>query len=286
MKKLVISLLSFLFVFAFCSPNLWAEDVAPKVQPEGAVTQAVPEAVLHQTAPEAVVPQKAPDVLTQAQELIDKGGLKNYKQALDLCVTAVKKDPNSFRANWMAAQACREYGLETEHLDLAGWKDICIKYSKIGRKHAEKAIKLEPKKPNGYYYYGMNVGIYADAVSIITALKEGLKDKTQKNFETAYQLGKTFDSGGPIVAIGRFWQVLPWPLGDKDKAMEYYKEYQKTKFYNTPDGMECHIYMAEILMDKWGGTPKKEAKKLLNQASKLTNDKYWQNRIKELLDDI
>lgn len=278
MKKSVVSLLSFLFVVALCLPNLWAEDVAPKAVSEAktAVTNAAPE----------VATPKAPDVLAQAEELMDKEGLKNYKKALDLCQEAVKKNPKSFKANWMYAKACREYGLEVEHLELAGWKDICIKYSKIGRKHAETAIKLEPKKPNGYYYYGMNVGIYADAVSILTALKEGLKDKTQHNFETAYKLDKTFDNGGPIVAIGRFWQVLPWPLGDKDKAMEYYEEYKKTKAYKTSDGMECHVYMAEILMDKWGSKPKKEAEKLLKQASKLTNDKYWQKRIKDLLDDI
>ena len=41
--------------------------------------------------------------------------------------------------------------------------------------YAQKAIDLEPNKPEGYYYYGLSVGIYADGVSVLTALREGLK---------------------------------------------------------------------------------------------------------------
>ena len=130
MKKSVISLLSFLFVVALCSPCLWAEDVLPKAEPEAAVTEAASEAVLPQTAPEAVVTPKAPDVLTQAAELMEKEGLKNYKQALDLCMEAVKKNPNGFKANWMAAKACRKYGMETQELELADWKDTCKNFGK------------------------------------------------------------------------------------------------------------------------------------------------------------
>jgi hypothetical protein len=37
-------------------------------------------------------------------------------------------------------------------------------------KYAQKAGELDPAKPEGYYYYGLNVGIYSDGVSIFTAL--------------------------------------------------------------------------------------------------------------------
>jgi hypothetical protein len=281
---------------AIKTPEESIPEAAPlAVEAEEVVTEAVlptePEAVVEEVVgtvepPVVVPPPPAPkDDLTIAAELIEMEGLANYKKALDLCMKAVEKDPNNFKANWLCAEACREYGLETEHLDLDDWKDICIKYSTLGRKCAEKAITLQPRKPNGYYFYGLNVGIYADAVSIFTALKEGLKNKTQENFEIAYKLDKTFDTGGPIVAIGRFWHVLPWVAGgDEDKALEFYREYQKTEFFSTPDGLEGHIYLAEILMDS--RKTKEEAKQLLQEASKLTNDKFWQNRIKELNDDM
>ena len=83
---------------------------------------------------------------------------------------------------------------------------------------AEKAITLAPDKVEGYYYYGLSVGIYSDGVSILTALSEGLKNKTQQSFETAYKIDKTYNRGGPMLSLGRFWTVLPWPMNDEDKA--------------------------------------------------------------------
>ncbi len=68
-------------------------------------------------------------------------------------------------------------------------------------------------------------------MSIFTALKEGLKDKTQTSFETAYGIDKNFNKGGPILSLGRFWAVLPWPLKDKKKSLEYYREFQTTPFF-------------------------------------------------------
>ena len=275
MKKLVISLLAFFLGVALCSPSLWAGDVLPQTEPEGAVTQA---------ALEAVVTQKAPDVLTQAQELMDKGGLKNYKKALDLCMAAVKKKPNSFKANWMAAKACRYYGAYTQELYLEDWKDTCRLYGKKGMEYAEKAIALNPKHVEGHYWYGMNAGIYTDSVSIITALIEGLKNKVQISFETAYKYDKYYDIGGPIAALGRFWAILPWPLNDKKLAMKYYQEFYKTKFFGLPYTVQFHVYFAELLMEK--RKTRKEAKALLEQVPKISKKKYWRNQAKQLLDDM
>ena len=102
---------------------------------------------------------------------------------------------------------------------------------KKGMGYAQKAIDMQPDKPNGYYWYGVNVGIYSDGVSILTALKEGLKDKTQNSFEKAYQLDKMYEEAGAILALGRFWYVLPWPLNDKELSEKYYREYQKNPIF-------------------------------------------------------
>lgn len=227
------------------------------------------------------------DGWSKAQALIDAGGVDNCKKALDLCMEEVKKDPNGFQANWMAAQACREYGLAVKKSEAPGWEKICKEYGKKGMNFAEKAITIDPSKPQGYYWYGTSVGIYSDGVSILTALKEGLKDKTQNSLETVYKIDKTYDKYGAVGALGRFWQVLPWPLNDKDKSLEYYREYQKTKFYNDPDTVEIRIYLAEILKD--GKKTKEEARTLLTEAVKITDaskDTYWNKRAKELLTEL
>jgi len=268
--------------------------VAPPVVPEEVVTEEVapiePEAVVEEVVvevepPVVVPPPPAPkDDLTIAAELIDMKGLENYKKALDLTTAAAKKDPNSFKANWMAAESCRKYGMDAQELDLADWKDTCKLYGKKGMAYGEKAIALNPKKADGYYWYGMNVGIYADATSILTALKEGLKDKTQNSFETAYKIDKKYDKAGPIAALGRFWFVLPWPLNDDDLSLEYYREYQQTEFFAIPDTAQVNVHIAELLMES--GSTEREAKTLLEQVPKLTKNKYWNDKAKALLEDM
>ena len=255
--------------------------VAAEQPPAAMEIPAVEEAPAVAVQPPPPAPK---DDLTIAAELIDKKGLENYKKALELCEAAVKKEPNSFKANWMAAQACRLYGMEAQELGLSDWKDICKLYGKKGMAYAEKAIQLNPKAVNGYFWYGMDVGIYADSVSILTALKEGLKDKTQNSFETAYKIDKYYEDAGPIAALGRFWAVLPWPLNDDDKAMEYFREYQKTKFFGTEDNVQVNVYFAELLMDS--RKTKDEAIQMLKQVPRISNNKYWNDQAKKLLDEM
>lgn len=262
MKKMAVMLLVVFGVVVFCGADSWAEEGI---------------AATTQTA----------DVWSQAQALIDKGTVDACKQGLDICLEAVKKDPGGFQANWMAAQACREYGLAAKKSETNGWEEICKEYGKKGMTYAEKAISVDPSKPNGYFWYGTSVGIYSDGVSILTALKEGLKDKTQNSFETAYKIDKSYEKHGPVGSLGRFWQVLPWPLNDEDKSIEYFREYQKTKSYNDPDTVEIRIYLAEIL--KESSDTKDESKTLLNEAVKITDasgDRYWNKRAKELLAEM
>jgi hypothetical protein len=123
-------------------------------------------------------------------------------------------------------------------------------------------------------------------VGLITALKEGLKNKTQENLKKAYEIDKDFENGGPIVALGRFWQVVPWPYNDKDRALELYREFQKTEYFKTAHGVAAHVYMAEILMDKWGSEPKEEARDLLKEAISLTDNPYWEKKARQMIDEL
>jgi hypothetical protein len=280
---LVVSLGILFLSVALCCPNLWAEDILPQADPDGVVIQSNP----------VVVPPKAPDVLVQAQEIMDlaqeqelleKVGLENFKKALGLCMKALKKDPDNFKANWMAAKACWFYGMYAQELYLADWKDICRLYGKMGMGYAEKAIALSPKRVEGHFWYGMNVGIYSDSVLLITAFIEGLKSKVQNSFETAYNIDKYYEHGGPIAALGRFWAVLPWPFKDKKLAMKYYQEFHKTKFFGLSYTVQFNIYYAELLMDN--RKTRDEAKALLEQVPKISKNKYWRAQAKQLLEDL
>ncbi len=228
-------------------------------------------------------PLMAEDFVTQADQIFNQGGVDNYKKAIVLYQKALSENPDSYEANWKAARAFREYGHKAKSQKIEGWKKICAEYGKTGMKFAKKAVELEPGKPDGHYYYGLSVGIYSDGVSIFTALSEGLKDKTQSSFEKTYDIDNMYKKAGPMLSLGRFWAVLPWPLRDRKKALKYYREYQATEFFET--NMEAHVYIGELLIQLGGETKKTEAKKYLKKAAE-TEDPYFRDKAKALLSKI
>lgn len=261
-----------------------AAEAGDALDTEEVVSEAEEAAEAAVEAVKEAAPPAPADPLDIAEELIKEGGLENTKKALDLSLEAVKKAPRNYRANYMAAWSCRAYANAVKKTERQGWKEVCKEWGKKGMNYAEKAIELNPDGVEGYFWYGTNVGIYSDGVSILTALREGLKDKTQNSFETVYKKDKTYQKGGSIVALGRFWFVLPWPLNDKDKSMEYFREFQKTKFYRDPKVPEFNVYFAELLMDSRG--TRAEAKALLQDLPTFSDDKYWNKKAKELLSDL
>ena len=222
----------------------------------------------------------AADYVAQADRLFDQGGLENYKQAIDLYKKALAGNQDDYEANWKCARALREYGDTARTEKVEGWKEICAKYGKEGMKYAQKATEIKPERPDGYYYYGLSVGVYSDGVSIFKALSEGLKDKTQSSFEKTYALNKLYKEAGPMIALGRFWQVLPWPMRDRKKSLKYYREYQTTEYF--ADNMEVHVYLGELLIQIGGDKNKAEAKGYLEKAAN-SDDAFYRERAKELM---
>ncbi|MGD9416734.1 MAG: hypothetical protein PVJ18_17395 [Desulfobacterales bacterium] len=221
----------------------------------------------------------AVDYLAQADKIYDQGGVENFKKSIDLYIKAVEQDPNDYEAAWKCARAHREYADKAKKKGMEGWKKICAQYGKAGMLYAQKAIELKPQRPDGHYYYGLNVGIYSDGVSIFTALREGLKDKTQKSFEKTYEINKMYKEGGPMLSLGRFWAVLPWPLRDREKSLAYYREYQQTQYFAT--NTEAQLFIAELLVQIGGDKNKTEAKGYLETAL-TSEDPYFNDWAKQL----
>ena len=225
----------------------------------------------------------AANALTEADALYDTGGIENYRNAIPLYEKAVAELGDHYEALWKCARAHRDYGNKIKQKGEGDWEDLCAKHGKAGMQYAERAIALEPEKVEGYYYYGLSVGIYSDGVSILTALSEGLKDKTQESFEAAYKIDKKYNRGGPMLSLGRFWFVLPWPMDDEDKSLAYFREFQSAGFIETSD--EGKIYMSELLIDIGGDENEAEARNLL-QAAAQSSEKYFADWAKRLLQEL
>lgn len=195
-----------------------------------------------------------------------------YESAVKLAAAA----PQDYALNWKAAQAARKYGdyLVTE--EITGWKDTARLAAKEGMKYGEIAFKLNPTGIEGWYWYGLCVGTYSDCVSIVKAIAEGLKGKTQMGFENAYKFDKMYDNGGPILSLGRFWQVLPGIAGqDRKKAEQLFDEYIAIFGKNADANSNAWYYRGQLYKDtgrtaqarvdleKAAAMGNKDAKKLL-----------------------
>jgi len=220
----------------------------------------------------------ANDLLEQADALYNRGDVDSMLESIPLYVQAVEVEPESYEANWKCTRAYREYADYYLEHELEGWKNICKEYGKIALGYGEKAKELGPEKVEGHYYYGLSAATYSDGVSIIKALKEGLKGSTQDAFYKAYEIDKMYDTGGPILAIGRFWHKLPFPLNKKKRAETFLEEHHKY-FPDDPEGL---VYYAELLIDR---RKKDEARPLLEKAI-AGDEPYYSKWATELLEDL
>ncbi|MBS3759799.1 MAG: hypothetical protein KGY61_14170 [Desulfobacterales bacterium] len=285
MKKWKMILLMVLISGFLTLPAFSAEDTGvsdEKVLPEASASEEVPKTSASENMQSPAVHQQA--LMEEANSLLKSQEVDKIKQAIPIYEKILKNDPDNYEATWRCAKAYRDYGYRSRLKELSGWEDTCAKYGKKGMKRAKKAIKLNPERAEGYYVYGLSVGVYSNGVGIITALKEGLRTKTKNNLEKAYKIDKSFDKGGPILALGRYYQKVPWPWHDEDKAMQYFRELEGKPYYG--GHVEHYIYPAEILMDQWGGEPKREARSLLKKAIKNTDSPFWKKHIRQLLEDL
>ncbi|MFO8164247.1 MAG: hypothetical protein ACQEQO_01765 [Thermodesulfobacteriota bacterium] len=209
--------------------------------------------------------------------------MEHYKHSIDLYLRVLKVNPNDYEANSKCARAYMRYGEEAKRQAVDGWKKICAEYGKEGMRYAEKAIEQRNEKPGGHYYYGLNAGIYSSGVGVFYALAEGLKGKTQKSLEKAYELNKLYNEAGPTLALGRFWALVPWPYKDREKALTFYREYQKTPYFK--EKAEGKIYLAEVLLELNESENKQEARVLLQQALR-SDEQYFIDWAKRLLNKI
>ena len=83
-----------------------------------------------------------------------------------------------------------------------------------------------------------------------------------------------------MLSLGRFWAVLPWPMRDRDKSLQYYREYQATEYF--ADNLDAHFYIGELLYQIGGKENKAEAKGLLEKAAQ-SEDPYFRDQAQELL---
>lgn len=171
--------------------------------------------------------EKVPELIKYADDILQKSTVTpdgaNVSADMENALLALDKahtlDPKSYEAAWKAARACT--WLADEFYDD---KTKRAHFSGRGAEYARAAIELEPKRVEGYYYSGTNVGLSA-TTKIVGAKFDvpRVRDAEKK----AMQLDASFDRGGPPRVLGSLYaKAPPWPasIGDPDKGVEFLQQ--------------------------------------------------------------
>jgi len=157
-----------------------------------------------------------------AEELIVQGD-KLYAEMKDMATAekakakyqeALLKATDRYDAYWRIARILYYIGSNTEKK-----KSKKIIFSQ-GIYNAEKAVALKPEKPDGYYWLGVNYGVYGEARGVLKSLSlvDDIKDAMNKVIE----LDREYQDGGPDRVLGRVYFKVPGIAGgSKKKSLEH-----------------------------------------------------------------
>ena len=150
--------------------------------------------------------------------------------------------------------------------------------------HAEKAMALEPEKPDAYYWRGVNNGKYGETRGVLKSL--ALVKPIKSDMNKVIELNRAYEEGGPDRVLGRVYFKLPgFAGGSKDKSLEHLL---KSKEYG-PDDALTRVYLADTYLDR---KEVDKAKAELDYVMNLPDDPLWVSAVqqskdlaKELLQD-
>lgn len=159
--------------------------------------------------------------------------------ALDELIATAKHqraaNPESYDVTWRLARAWSWRGFTSE--DDTERRRAAEKALKLGR----KAMALEPNRVEGYFTYAIAAGVYANAIGVAEAFVRRVSVDFEQAMTRACEIDRHFDDGSPLVALGRYYYELPWPLRDLEKSAQLLEEATRAH----PDSTRGHLYLAE-----------------------------------------
>ncbi len=182
--------------------------------------------------------QESEELIAQADELYNQmKDMATAKAALEKYRQALTSAENKYEAYWKIARILYFIGAHTEKK-----KEKKTIFSQ-GIYNAKKAVALEPEKPDGYYWLGVNYGVYGEARGVLKSLF--LVDDIKEAMNKVIELDRSYEDGGPDRVMGRVYFKLPgFAGGNKDKSLEHLK---KSLEYGPEDAL-TRVYLADTLL--------------------------------------
>ena len=163
----------------------------------------------------------------------------NLRKSLELSRKLSGENPGSYETWWRYARSAffvANRASSNREKSAAGYE---------GYEAALKAQKIEPGRADAWYWGACSLGEYGRSCGILNAVTKGIATKIRDQLEKAVRYNRRLNHGGPLVALGRYWYRLPWPMKDIKKSIRYLRESVKVAPYN----LRNHAYLADAYVE-------------------------------------
>jgi hypothetical protein len=86
-------------------------------------------------------------------------------------------------------------------------------------------------------------------MGVVAALRQGIEGKFRENLEYVLRRDPNYDGGSAMMALGRYYHLLPWPKRDKRRALGCLNAALEAN----PTNLTAKVYLAELLADGGAG---------------------------------
>ena len=212
--------------------------------------------------------QSADELVAQADEmLMSLADMDTAKDILAKYETAAETIENKYDVNWKMSRIIYHIGNHTA--DKKMQQEIFSQAIVL----AEKAIALEPEKPDGHYWLAVNNGKFGESKGVMKSL--GMVKPIKESLNKVIELDRTYEEGGADRVLGRvFFKVPGIAGGDKDESLRHLL---KSIEYGPNDPVTLlylgETYLALNEIDK--------AREALDKVVNMVDDGLWVNSIKQ-----
>ncbi len=184
--------------------------------------------------------QEASELMQQADALYaEMQDMATAEEALALYRKALIAAEDKYEAYWKISRIMYFIG---EHMEEKNDRKNTFAQAVY---HAEKAVALQPERPDGYYWRGVNNGKYGETRGVLKSLS--LVKPIKNDMNKVIELDRSYEDGGPDRVLGRVYFKLPgFAGGSKDKSREHL---EMSKEFGPQDAL-TRIYLAETLMEQ------------------------------------
>jgi hypothetical protein len=167
----------------------------------------------------------------------DRENLASARRAAAIWA-AVPPDAHAFDAAWKLARVCYWLGGHAPDNERKSFLEQ-------GIRAGQKAVELQPKKPEGHFWIAANMGALAEASGMMTGLKS--RGTIKRELETTRQIDPAFMEGSADRALGRWYFKVPSLFGGSDKKAE---EYLRASLTYNQESTVSRYFLAELLVDE------------------------------------